>query len=142
MFSLNEPNSFMVYGNSVDLRKGVEPLCGIARMSGMKPSDGAVYVFLNRSRTLMKLLHWDGMGVYGLVFFYEKGSRGGKVIRPKLLHRRAAIQSDGYTVYENIEKSQMEGIVTLYCMAHARSYQQSIVIKSGLTKTADLQMIA
>ena len=62
----------------------------------------------------------DGMGEYGLVFFYEKGSRGGKVIRPKLLHRRAAIQSDGYTVYENIEKSQMEGIVTLYCMAHAR----------------------
>jgi transposase len=62
----------------------------------------------------------DGMGEYGLVFFYEKGSRGGKVIRPKLLHRKAAIQSDGYTVYENIEKSQMEGIVTLYCMAHAR----------------------
>ena len=62
----------------------------------------------------------DGMGQYGLAFFYEKGSRGEKVIRPKLLHRRAAIQSDGYTVYENIEKSQMEGIVTLYCMAHAR----------------------
>jgi transposase len=55
-----------------------------------------------------------------LVFFYEKGSRGGKVIRPKLLHRKAAIQSDGYTVYENIEKSQLDGIVTLYCMAHAR----------------------
>ena len=62
----------------------------------------------------------DGMGEYGLAFFYEKGSRGGKVIRPKLLHRKAAIQSDGYTVYENIEKSRMEGIVTLYCMAHAR----------------------
>ena len=62
----------------------------------------------------------DGMGKYGLVFFYENGSRGGNVIRPKLLHRRAAIQSDGYTVYENIEKSQLDGIVTLYCMAHAR----------------------
>jgi len=62
----------------------------------------------------------DGMGEYGLAFFYEKGSRGGKVISPRLLHRRAAIQSDGYIVYENIEKSQMEGIVTLYCMAHAR----------------------
>ncbi len=35
----------------------------------------------------------DGMGEYGLASFYEKGSRGGKVIRPKLLHRRAAIQS-------------------------------------------------
>ena len=72
----------------------------------------------------------DGMGAYGLAFFYEKGSRGGKVLTPKLLHRRAAIQSDGYKVYENIEKSQLEGITTLYCMAHARRYQNSMVIKS------------
>ena len=62
----------------------------------------------------------DGMGESGLAFFYEKGSRGGKVLQPKLLHRKTAIQSDGYAVYENIEKSQLEGIVTLYCMAHAR----------------------
>ena len=72
----------------------------------------------------------DGMGRYGLAFFYEKGSRGGKVLKPKLLHRRAAIQSDGYRVYENIEQSQMEGITTLYCMAHARRYQNNMVIKS------------
>ena len=69
MFSLNEANSFMVYGNSVDLRKGVEPLYGIARMSGMKPSDGSVYVFLNRSRTLMKLLHWERGGY---VIYYKR----------------------------------------------------------------------
>jgi hypothetical protein len=57
MFSLNETNQFMVYSNSVDLRKGVDPLCGIAHFSGQKPTDGSVYVFFNRSRTLMKLLH-------------------------------------------------------------------------------------
>ena len=62
----------------------------------------------------------DGMGLYGLAFFYNKGSRGGKVLTPKLLHRRASIQSDGYKVYENIERSKLEGITTLYCMAHAR----------------------
>ena len=62
----------------------------------------------------------DGMRLWGLVFFYEEGSRGEKVLKPKLLHRRAAIQSDGYKVYENIEKAKLEGIVTLYCMAHAR----------------------
>lgn len=68
----------------------------------------------------------DGMGKYGLVFFYEKGSRGEKVIRPKLLHKRTAIQSDGFVVYENIEKSQLEGLVTLYCMAHARRKFETI----------------
>lgn len=34
MFSLNETNNFMVYSTSVDLRKGVELLCGLARSLG------------------------------------------------------------------------------------------------------------
>ena len=64
MFSLNETNQFMVYSNS-----GVEPLCGIARSSGQKPTDGSVYVFFNRSRTLMKLLHWERGGY---VIYYKR----------------------------------------------------------------------
>ena len=62
MFSLNETNKFMVYSTSVDLRKGVESLCGLACSLGRKPSDGSVYVYFNRSRTLMKLLHWERGG--------------------------------------------------------------------------------
>ena len=68
----------------------------------------------------------DGMLQHGLVFFYEKGSRGGKVLQPKLLRREAAIQSDGYIVYQNIEKDELPGIVTLYCMAHARRKFEAI----------------
>ena len=73
MFSLNESNIFMVYSHWVDLRKGVEPLCGIARNGGRKPSDGCVYVFLNRSRTLMKLLHWERGGY---VIYYKRMEAG------------------------------------------------------------------
>lgn len=69
MFSLNETNHFMVYSDSVDLRKGLEPLCGIARFCGQKPTDGSVYVFFNRSRTLMKLLHWERGGY---VIYYKR----------------------------------------------------------------------
>lgn len=68
----------------------------------------------------------DGMGEYGLVFFYEKGSRGEKVIRPKLLERKASLQTDGYVVYQNIEKKQLENLLILYCMAHARRKFESI----------------
>ena len=68
----------------------------------------------------------DGMLVYGLVFFYDKGNRGGKVLKPKLLKRRAAIQSDGYVVYQGIEQSDLPNIVTLYCMAHARRKFEAI----------------
>ena len=69
MFSLNETNKFMVYSTSVDLRKGVEPLCGLVRSLGRKPSDGSVYVYFNRSRTLMKLLHWERGGY---VIYYKR----------------------------------------------------------------------
>ena len=73
MFSLNETNIFMVYSCGVDLRKGVESLCGIARNGGRKPTDGSVYVFFNRSRTLMKLLHWERGGY---VIYYKRMEAG------------------------------------------------------------------
>jgi len=56
----------------------------------------------------------------------REGSRGGGVLKPRLLHRRAAIQSDEYRVYENIEQSQMDGITTLYCMAHTNRKLEQI----------------
>ena len=68
----------------------------------------------------------DGLGKYGLAFFYEKGSRGGKVIRPKILKRNIAMQTDGYSVYQSIEKDKLDGITTLYCMAHARRKFENI----------------
>ena len=44
-------------------------MCGIARSQSRKPSDGSVYVFFNRSRTLMKLLHWERGGY---VIYYKR----------------------------------------------------------------------
>lgn len=68
----------------------------------------------------------DGMGEYGLVFFYDKGSRGGKAIRPKLLKRKASLHTDGYVVYQNIERDKLDDIKILYCMAHARRKFEAI----------------
>lgn len=68
----------------------------------------------------------DGMGEYGMVFFYEKGSRGGKVLRPKLVGRNTSIQTDGYIVYQNIEKEKIDSLRVLYCMAHARRKFEAI----------------
>ena len=63
----------MVYGSYVDLRKGVELLGGIVRTMHMSPTDGSVYVFLNRSRTRMKLLHWERGGY---VIYYKRLEQG------------------------------------------------------------------
>ena len=58
--------------------------------------------------------------------FYDKGSRGEKALKPKLLKRKAAIQSDGYVVYQQVEQSELYAVVTLYCMAHARRKFEAI----------------
>mgnify|MGYP002852867510 CR=1 FL=1 len=73
MFSLNESDRFMVFGNAVNLRKGIESPCVFVRMYSMVPPDGSVYVFLYRYRTRMKLLHWERGGY---VIFYKRMERG------------------------------------------------------------------
>ena len=62
MFSLNEGNRFVVCRVGVDLRKGVNGLCGIIRYLSLNPTNGDVNVFLNKSRTTLKLVHWERGG--------------------------------------------------------------------------------
>ena len=62
MFNLNESNRFVMSRTPVDLRKGVDSLCGAIRSCHLDPLNGDVYVFSNRSRTVLKLLHWERSG--------------------------------------------------------------------------------
>ena len=80
----------MVFSNHVDLRKGVLPLCGLTLSLGRKPSDGSVYVFFNRSRTLMKLLHWERSGY---VIYY-------KLMEVGDICRKVFCQADAAMFYE------------------------------------------
>ena len=70
MFNLNESNRFVMSRNPVDLRKGVDSLCGAIRSCHLDPLNGDVYVFSNRSRTVLKLLHWE-RGGYTKIFLRE-----------------------------------------------------------------------
>ena len=73
MFSLNENNGYVVCLQGVDLRKGVDGLCGLIRHLSLSPTNGDVYVFLNKTRTTMKLLHWERGG---FVIYYKRMERG------------------------------------------------------------------
>ena len=73
MFSLNENNRYVVCLQGVDLRKGVEGLCSLIRYLSLSPTNGDVYVFLNKTRTTMKLLHWERGG---FVIYYKRMERG------------------------------------------------------------------
>lgn len=49
----------------VDMRLGIDGLSARLQNSlGRAPCDGSVYAFSNRARTRLKLLVWDGTGVW------------------------------------------------------------------------------
>lgn len=83
MFNLNENNRFVMSYNPIDLRKGVDSLCGAVRSCQLDPLNGDVYVFSNRSRTVLKLLHWE-RGGYTL--YYKRLSKGR--FHPKIFIRQ------------------------------------------------------
>jgi len=58
----------------VDIRKGFDGLCGLVRnYLQSDPLCGDVFVFLNKNRTHLKMLCWDGDG---FVVFYKRLERG------------------------------------------------------------------
>lgn len=49
----------------LDMRWGTDRLsCHAQQLMGRSPSDGTAYAFTNRNRTRLKLLVWDGTGVW------------------------------------------------------------------------------
>lgn len=56
------------------MRKGFDSLSGLvtSQMQG-KVLDGSVFIFLNRSRTHIKLLQWEGDG---FALYYKRLERG------------------------------------------------------------------
>ena len=70
------PHSVRIYVAvaPVDMRKQYDGLWAAAREKlGEDPKQGAVFVFTNRERTRLKLLYWDGTGVWVLAKRLETG---------------------------------------------------------------------
>ncbi|QEM05029.1 IS66 family insertion sequence element accessory protein TnpB [Mucilaginibacter rubeus] len=74
MFSLGSSHRFYLYSGHCDMRKSFDGLCGLVS-SGLQrsPTSCEVFVFLNRSRTHIKLLHWESGG---FVLYYKRLEQG------------------------------------------------------------------
>ena len=73
MFNLNESDRFLMSRHPSDMRMGVNGMCGHVRSAGLDPTDGGVYVFVGRTRQVMKLLHWERGGY---VMYYKRLEQG------------------------------------------------------------------
>ena len=59
------PDQLQCIVEPIDMRRGVEGLSQWIQGSlGKSPCDGTAYAFANRAKTRVKLLIWDGTGVW------------------------------------------------------------------------------
>ena len=73
MFSLNEDNRIVMAQHPSDMRLGVNRMSGLVRSFGLDPTNGDVYIFVGRTRKVMKILHWEHGGY---VMYYKRLEQG------------------------------------------------------------------
>ena len=75
MLSLSGSLKVWVSVEPCDMRKGFNGLhAAVSERLGEDPRSGAVFVFCNRTRTRLKLLCWDGSGLWVCSKRLEKGT--------------------------------------------------------------------
>lgn len=74
MFSVGSATRIYVAAGYVDMRKGFEGLFGLVRdRLACDPLSGHVFLFANAQRNRLKLLFWDGSGLWVCAKRLEKG---------------------------------------------------------------------
>ena len=75
MLSFASGMKIFVYTRATDMRKGFNGLSGIVRSEFQAdPADGSLFLFINRRRDRMKLLHFDGGGYWLYYRLLEAGT--------------------------------------------------------------------
>jgi|SRR5690606_15890318 len=74
MFALTACCQYMLYHKPCDMRKSFDGLCALVKSElGRQPTSGEVYIFLNKSRSHIKLLRWEPGG---FVLYYKRLEEG------------------------------------------------------------------
>lgn len=74
MFALSSENRFHLYSKPTDMRKSFDGLSGLVQNNlGRNPSGGDVFIFINKRRDKVKLLHWQGAS---FILYYKRLESG------------------------------------------------------------------
>ena len=75
MLSIPPTVPIFLYSAPTDLRKGFDGLSGLVRGElAADPLDGSLFLFINRRRDRLKILHWDGTGFWLYYRLLEAGT--------------------------------------------------------------------
>ncbi len=74
MFGLGPATKIYIAVEAIDMRKGFEGLHGLVRDHlGQDPLSGHLFLFTNKAGTRLKVLVWDGSGLWVCAKRLEKG---------------------------------------------------------------------
>ncbi|MDZ7695331.1 MAG: IS66 family insertion sequence element accessory protein TnpB [Balneolaceae bacterium] len=112
MFSLSSTHRYWLYRGVCDMRKSFDGLSGLVRdQLGRDPASGDVFVFLNRRRTHLKLLHWE---TGGFVLYYKRLEEGTftppEVVpgRPVVRWPQLVLMVEGIQVQRSVQKRRYQ----------------------------------
>lgn len=74
MVAFGDHLKYYIYTNDIDMRKGIDSLCGIvsSEMASIA-TNGDVYIFFNKPRDKVKILVWD---IDGFVLYMKRLEKG------------------------------------------------------------------
>jgi transposase len=77
MFSLEEGFRYWLYSEPTDMRKSYYTLSGLVNnRMGTDPRNGDVYIFVNKRRNRVKLLHYETGGMVIYAKMLDRGTFG------------------------------------------------------------------
>ncbi len=112
MFTLGSSLQFQLYSQPTDMRKSFDSLSGLVQNQlDQSPTNGNVYVFINKTRNKIKLLHWADSG---FVLYYKRLESG------TFEHPRYDIESGSY----QLSYSQMVMLIDGICIKNITKKQR------------------
>jgi len=74
MIQLSNQTPILLATQAADFRKGIDGLAAVCRLELKKdPANGTYFVFINRSRTMIRVLAYDGSGFWLMTKRLSKG---------------------------------------------------------------------
>lgn len=119
MLGFHSAQRFYVCTAPIDMRKGIDGLCGLVRhLLEEDPLSGHVFIFFNKPRDKIKLLVWDKDG---FVMYQKRLERGrfedmdtrSDPIKSKITYDHLVLLISGISIHHLVQRKRYSALSTI-----------------------------